>query len=308
MSKRSVALSDPAQFDVCVIGHVVLDRNVIGGNELPPQPGGAAFYASVAYARFGLRVAVLTRVAAGDEPLLLGELRGLGIEVVNLGAPHSTVFRNIDPLEPGVRRVQLVDREAPPIGADQLGCTARLWHLGPLRHDDLDPELASACARRGGLVAIDVQGLIRRVEGGRVVPLAPDRLPDLGAIDVLKADDAEILTYTGGSEVEEGARAVLAAGAGEVTITKADRGSIVFASGRRIDIPAYRPAVERDPTGCGDTYLAAYLARRLESGDLLECGRFAAAVATLKLEGSGPFRGDLDQIAAFRRRIEGAQT
>ena len=283
---------------------MVLDRNVIGGEERPPQPGGAAYYASVTYARLGLQVSVLTRVAAEDEPLLLGELRSLGIRVINLGAPCSTVFRNIDPLEPGVRRVQRVDCEAPAIGpAPVAEVMTRLWHLGPLRHDDLEPTLPAACRARGGLVGIDVQGLIRRVEGGLVVPAAPGRLPDLAPIDVLKADDAEIITYTGAADVAAGARAALDAGAGEVAITKADRGSILFTPSRRIDVPAYRPAVEIDPTGCGDTYLAAYLARRLETDDLQECGRFAAAVAALKLEGSGPFRGDLGEVAAFRQRV-----
>ena len=140
MPKRSAALSDPRSFDACVIGHVVLDRNVISGREQPPQPGGAAYYSSVTYARLGLRVAVITRVAAEDEALLLGEMRALGIEVVNLGAPFSTVFHNVDSPQPGTTRVQLVDREAPAIPADRLpGLTARTWHLGPLRHDDLDP-------------------------------------------------------------------------------------------------------------------------------------------------------------------------
>lgn len=308
-ARRCGALSEQPAFDVAVIGHVVLDRNVIGGHEQPPQPGGAAYYASVAYAHLGLRVGVVTRVAERDRPLLLGELQALGVEVLNLGARSSSVFRNIDSLEPGVRRVQRVDQQAPPVGAGDLpDLAARVWHLGPLRHDDLDPGLASICSRRGGMVALDVQGLIRRVEGGEVLPAAPARLPDLGPIDVLKADDAEILTYTVRADLEQGAAAALDAGASEVAITKADRGSILFTRERRIDIPAYRPERETDPTGCGDTYLAGYLARRLESDDLCECGRFAAAVAGLKIEASGPFRGDRGRVAAFRSRFEGAQT
>ncbi|HEX6141703.1 MAG TPA: PfkB family carbohydrate kinase [Geminicoccaceae bacterium] len=295
-------MSEASGFDVCVVGHVVLDRNVIDGVEHPPQPGGAAWYATVAYARLGLRAAVLTRVAAADEGLLLGGLWALGVTVVNLGAPRSTVFRNIDSTAPGARRAQRVDQQAPPIGpADLRRLEALVWHLGPLRHDDLDDGLAAACLGRGGRVALDVQGLIRRVEGGRVEPRPPRASGDLGAIHVLKADEAEILTFTGAGEVDDGARAALRAGAGEVVITKADRGSILFEGDRRIPIPAYRPAVEVDPTGCGDTYLAGYLARRLETADLEECGRFAAAVAALKLEAVGPFRGDRERVAALRR-------
>jgi sugar/nucleoside kinase (ribokinase family) len=296
-------LSELGSFDACVLGHVVLDRNVIDGVLQPPRPGGAAYYAAVAYARLGLDTAVITRVGADDEALLLGELRALGVTVVNLGAPRSTVFCNVDSPSPGSLREQRVEQEAPAIGrGDLVPLVAATWHLGPLRHDDLDPALAAACRSRGGRIAIDVQGLVRRVDGGLVVPRSPAMIPDLEPIDVLKADDAEILTLTGASEVDAGARAALAGGAGEVVITEADRGSVLFAGARRIAIPAYHPAAEIDPTGCGDTYLAAYLARRLVTGDLAECGRFAAAAAALKLESTGPFRSDVEGVAALRAR------
>ena len=49
-------------FDVCLIGHVVRDLNSIGGAELPPRPGGAAYYSTMVYRRLGLRTAVLDPV------------------------------------------------------------------------------------------------------------------------------------------------------------------------------------------------------------------------------------------------------
>ena len=61
---------------------------------------------------------------------------------------------------------------------------------------------------------------------------------------------------------------------------------------------ALPPRRHVDPTGCGDTYLAAYMTRRLSSDDLRACGDFAAAVASLKLEQVGPFRGTAADIAA----------
>jgi sugar/nucleoside kinase (ribokinase family) len=58
----------------------------------------------------------------------------------------------------------------------------------------------------------------------------------------------------------------------------------------------------RDATGCGDTFLAAYLARRLTSDDLRDCGEFAAAAASINIETLGAFRGTAEDIAARRRR------
>ncbi len=59
------------RFDVCVIGPVARDSNAVGTRELPPQPGGAAFYSTMVYLALGLRAAVVTRVAAADEAALL---------------------------------------------------------------------------------------------------------------------------------------------------------------------------------------------------------------------------------------------
>ena len=49
-------------------------------------------------------------------------------------------------------------------------------------------------------------------------------------------------------------------------------------------------AREVDTTGCGDTFTAGYVARRLQSDDLEECARYAAALAAVKAEDFGPVR------------------
>ncbi len=49
--------------------------------------------------------------------------------------------------------------------------------------------------------------------------------------------------------------------------------------------------VVADATGCGDTYMAGYLSQRMKGADLQEAGEFAAAMASLKMESPGPFRG-----------------
>jgi sugar/nucleoside kinase (ribokinase family) len=295
-------------FDACVIGHVVRDLNVIGGVERPPAPGGAAYYAGMVHLRLGLRTLVVTKVAPADEPLLLDGLRAHGAEVINLptATAVSTVFRNIDAPDRPAGRRQRVDAVADPIRPGELPeVTARVWQLGPLTQGDLGPGLAAACLGRGGLVGVDVQGLTRAVVDGEVRPRRPE--PERGAasvrgVHVLKADEAEILAFTGGADVAaaaEGARQRFGV-RGEVLITRADRGSIIFGPGGRLAIKALPPRREVDATGCGDTYFAAYLARRIEYDDPRECGEFAATIAGMKIEGFGPFRGTRDDVAARR--------
>ena len=289
-----------ATFDVCVIGPVARDSNTVGTRELPPQPGGAAYYSTMVYAALGLRAAVVTRVAAADEAALLTELRGKGVAIFNLPTRVSTSFRNIyDPADPDARR-QRVDAIADPIRATDLpALTARIWQIGPLTRQEGDLGLIAHCAERGGLVAMDVQGFTREVVAGQVRPAPPAASFDqLGRLAVLKADDAEILGYTGAGEIEVAAARVREAGVREALVTYASRGSTIFGPAGRIEIAAVPPRRHVDPTGCGDTYLAAYMARRLVSDDLRECGEFAAAVASLKIENVGPFRGSATDIAA----------
>jgi len=288
-------------YDVCLIGPVARDLNSIGGRELPPSPGGAAYYSSMVYRRLGLRILVVTRVAEADEAPLLAELRAAGVEIVNLPTPLSTTFRNI--YLPDDARVQRVDQVAPPIApADLPPIEARVWQLGLLTGRDLAPEMLRRGAPPGSLLAMDVQGLTRSIVDGEVRPAAPAAsLDHLRHVDVLKADDAEILVHTGAGTEAAAVAMANDAGVREMLITRAHLGATIHARGAALDIPALPPRRQVDLTGCGDTFLAAYMARRLATDDLWECGTFAAAAASINIESLGAFRGSLEEIMARRR-------
>ena len=90
-------------------------------------------------------------------------------------------------------------------------------------------------------------------------------------------------------------------GVGEVLLTLGDLGSYIYR--RKEDsttrIEAFPPRKLVDATGCGDTYTMAYVYRRTQGASVPEAGRFAAAVASLKLEHSGPFRDTVQQVQAL---------
>ncbi len=292
-------------FDACIIGPVARDINAVGTTEYPPQPGGAAYYSTMVYVALGLRAAVVTRVAPADEAVLLGELRASGVEVFNLPSRTTTTFRNLyDPVLPDARR-QRVDATAAPIRVRDLPpITARIWQIGPLTSRDVELGMIAHCAAAGGLVGLDVQGLTRRIVDRAVEAARPMRRPrDLGRLAVLKADEAELLIHTGQSDLAAAAARVREAGVRELLVTKGSRGSTIFGPDRAIAIEAVTPRRQVDPTGCGDTYLAAYLAGRLASADLAACGAFASAAAALKMENVGPLRAGRAEILA---RLEAA--
>jgi sugar/nucleoside kinase (ribokinase family) len=292
-------------FDVCVIGHVARDINAIGGIELQPSPGGAAYYSTMVYCRLGLRAAVVTLVAAPDAALLQ-ELNDAAATVFNLPTEITTTFHNEYPVPHNLDlRVQRVDANAGTIAAAALpDLSARIWHIGPLTETDVELAMIGRCAERGGLVGMDVQGLTRVVIDGEVRARAPvERMDYLRQVDVLKADDAEILTYTGASGIEAAVARVHAAGAREVLVTHASAGATIYGAGATVQIAAVPPRRSVDTTGCGDTFLAAYMARRLTSADLRECGEFAAAAAAINIEAFGAFSGTATDIAERRAAL-----
>jgi sugar/nucleoside kinase (ribokinase family) len=63
-------------------------------------------------------------------------------------------------------------------------------------------------------------------------------------------------------------------------------------------IPAVPPRRRLDATGCGDTYLAAFMSRRLRGERLIECANFAAVAASLNIENHGPLKGSTDDVFA----------
>jgi sugar/nucleoside kinase (ribokinase family) len=88
-------------------------------------------------------------------------------------------------------------------------------------------------------------------------------------------------------------------GVKEVIITLGSKGSVIFCDNAFCTIPAYHPILVKDATGCGDTYMAGYLFQRIKGATIQKAGEFAAAMATLKIESSGPFQGTKEDVLAL---------
>jgi sugar/nucleoside kinase (ribokinase family) len=291
-------------FDFCAVGYVTRDVIRIAGRPARRQPGGAAYYAAMAAAHLGLETAVVTRVAAADEGPLLSGLRDAGVTVFCRPSRHTSEFENIYPSPDPDVRLQKVGAVPDPFARrDLAGVEARAFLLDPRTRRDGFAAFLRAVARSRGLVAVDAQGFTRLFTGPRARPgqLARE-IKGFRLVDILKAGEDEAAVLTGATDPAEGAWRLGGLGPREAIVTLGSRGSLVSAQGRTYRIPAFKPAELVDTTGCGDTYLAGYLIRRLEGGDPEDCGRFGAALATLKIEGYGPFTGSARDVEALLLR------
>jgi sugar/nucleoside kinase (ribokinase family) len=76
---------------------------------------------------------------------------------------------------------------------------------------------------------------------------------------------------------------------------------LIFKDNHFFQIPAYKPSAVVDATGCGDTYMAGYLTKKVAGASVQQAGEFGAAMATLKIQSSGPFSGDAGMVEEVLR-------
>ncbi|WP_246197685.1 PfkB family carbohydrate kinase [Chitinophaga agrisoli] len=268
--------------------------------------GGTSFYFSNAIRNMDVQYTLVTALAA-SEMHVVEALQAKGISVQALPSEFTVYFENIYS-ENQDHRTQRVLQKADPFTVEQLQpIQARIFHLGPLLADDIPVELIKTLSQRGQ-ISLDAQGYLRKVENHNVIPIDwPAKKEALQYIHILKVNEYEMEVLTGHKDVTEGAKVLADWGVKEVVITLGSMGSVIYSDGIFHQVPAYAPTVVTDATGCGDTYMAGYLYQRSKGAGFQAAGEFAAAMATLKIESSGPFTGTpedvLDLLANSESRI-----
>lgn len=283
-------------YDVCVYGHITQDLIQSADKGSVQQPGGAALYAASTLAALGAKVKVVTKVAEADQHELFATLYRLKIDTINLPSPVTTRFVNIYS-DGGSRRDQRVLSVATPFSNPDLDIARATWILlGPLCATDMGAEFIVAATDKAA-VALDIQGLVRMVDDGDVVLFARrDLQPALSGVKILKADQEEAQSLTGMHDPERASRAIRALGPREVVVTMGPQGSLINVDDQVYRIPAVAASSHVDPTGCGDTYLAGYVFRRMHGDGPASAGRFASLLAALKVAQRGPLLGSDQDI------------
>jgi sugar/nucleoside kinase (ribokinase family) len=252
--------------DYLAIGHVAKDLMPDGA-----RLGGTVTFASLTAQALGLRVGVLTS-APNDAAArrLLAPLESLESLVI-IPSETFTTFENI--YRDG-HRVQTRSARAVPLTAGHLDAHVQhtgVVHLAPLA-DEVDPALVGAFP--AALVGVTPQGWMRSWDAeGRVAFRrwqAPGRVLSQADAIVMSIEDVANDEHY----VEE-----LASQARMLVVTRGADGCTLYYQGRRVEIPA--PHVrERDPTGAGDIFAAAFFARLHALRDPLAAAWFATRLAS----------------------------
>ncbi|MGM9759062.1 MAG: PfkB family carbohydrate kinase [Parabacteroides sp.] len=281
--------------ELCCVGHITLDK-IVTPKKTVHMPGGTSFYFSHAIKQFtDIDYALVTAVGA-SEMSVVDELRREGIQVSTMPSRYSVYFENIYG-ENQNNRTQRVLAKADPFTVEALQeVEAKIFHLGSLLADDFSLDVVKYLSGKG-LVSADSQGYLREVRDTNVFAVDwPEKREVLQYVHFLKANEHEMEVLTGSADARTAGQILHDWGVKEVLLTFGDMGSVVYDGTTFHPIPAYQPKEVVDATGCGDTYMTGYLYQRSKGASIEEAGCFAAAMSTLKIEHSGPFKGTKEDV------------
>ena len=256
--------------------------------------GGGVTYAALTTARLGLKTSAVVGVdTLASTARELDDLRDAGVDILRVDLPEGPMYHNIETPQ---GRVQIcVQRGVPvrPVALPASWLASPAWSLVPVAAE-VDDEWASAIPA-SAMVGVAWQGMLRKlVAGERVERLAPAERAILRRADLVGMSHLDVAPETSLGELasflHRGARLLITQGGkGGLLMTTGDDGPRELL--RYLPTPTER---EVDPTGAGDTFLAALLAVMARPGVAASPGaslarglRFAAAAGSLAVEGTG---------------------
>lgn len=289
---------DVSKYDICCIGHITFDRINTPANTLFMN-GGTSYYFSYGINSLGdIGYKLITILSSEDKDAVAG-MKRCGIEVEMHESGNTVFFENNYGSNSDVRNQRLLAKSDPFTIEYVRNANARIVHLGSLLPDDFPESVIKYLSKRF-IISLDAQGFLRTVCGDRIFPCGWENSGEvLRHIDILKVNEDEMVSLTGQRDIGDGAKILTGYGVKEVVITSGSRGSVVYDGFEYYKIPAFKPRVLADATGCGDTYMAGYLYQRSKGANIYYSGCFAAAMATLKLEAPGHFNRQESEVRSL---------
>lgn len=274
-------------FDLVVVGHFTIDEVILGG-ERRTQAGGAALYTSIAAAKMGLRVGVVSKVGYDYPKKYLDEIEAKGIDLSGVEVLHDTPTTRFILDYMGDERCLSLRGGCKPIGTPDLyDLRARAAHIAPVL-DEVPAEVISELSERCEILSLDPQGYVREIsEGGTIEPKAWFDAEALSRLRVFKSSMRELRGIAGLGNPWDAMERVRECGPEVVIATGGRRGALMLVGEDRYRVPAFPMTTPIDPTGAGDAFMGGFLSQYLRERDALWSASVGAALASLMIETQG---------------------
>jgi sugar/nucleoside kinase (ribokinase family) len=280
------------RYDIVTIGHIT-DDVLDDRGTVSRFIGGAAYFSSIAAARSGASILVITKLAQKDFGLLY-DLKEQQIEVIALPSSQTTSIENVFETEDvDNRRVTLLS-QAEPFRLEEIpDVQTEVFHLAGLFHGEIPYEMIRSLSEKAR-VGLDLQCMLRNSKDGDFFWADwPEKRQYLPHIAFLKADSLESRVITGIEDRRVAAETLHSWGASEVLITHSSE-ALAY-DGKTMFSSPFNPSNLSGRTGRGDSCFAAYMTWRLKHG-IEEALRYAAALTSIKMESPGPFRRSIAEV------------
>jgi sugar/nucleoside kinase (ribokinase family) len=281
-----------SRFDLVTVGHFAIDT-ISSSRITPPATalGGPPTYVSIAAAKLGAKVSVISKVGE-DFPIEYEEwlktnhvdLSGLQHVANEVTTQFILEYQNYDK-----RKLRLKAR-APQIGTSDVppSLEAKAIHVAPIANE-LSTDIIGKLRTHTGTLSLDPQGFTRAFNSDGSMHLKRwIRTKILELIDVYKSSLDEVKMVTGVADLRQAARKIQNHGVKVVVVTRGFEGSILHVNGVLHNVPALRSREVIDPTGAGDAYIGAFLAEYIRGNDPLWCASVGSASASFVVEDVGP--------------------
>lgn len=292
-----------------IMGPLTMDT-IVRKESVCHSTGGAVHYQAAVLSNLGIDTTAVVTVSKEDESLL--NAFSDDVQVFPVFVDKTMKFKNIYPNHDLNHRIQMANIPVNPINPDNIPeldfKSFDAFLLSPLSPFDLPVETVEYLSQFHIPIYAGVQGYLRHLNDFKVFLKPWNNFQKfLKFFDGIFLDEMEarVIMGTPVHELKDVAKTLAGFGPNEVIITKGDTGAIVYSEKTDDihEIPAFIPNQTRDPTGLGDTFMAAYVTKRMETSDPEICGNFASMTSTIKLESKGTFQGNRSMIERRLKEI-----
>lgn len=263
-------------YDFLIVGHLAIDEVYVNGRARIGV-GGSSYYCGFNLSLLDWRVCILSKIGF-DFNLSLDNVANLDLSLVR-PSPKPTTRYQIVYGSRHRRSLKLISKCENILESDiPNGLEVKVIHICPIANE-IDIDAIDKLKKFGGIVSIDVQGLLRAFKRTGEVYLKRPRniLNIVGDVDILKADQFEIKAILNGLT---NVSTLFDAGIKIVIVTKGSKGVTVYTPNQTISIPALRVRGVQDPTGAGDVFTAGFLHGYLKGMSIKESALYGIISAS----------------------------
>lgn len=286
------------KYDLVFVGHVTIDDIEAAEGSSSGVPGGAPFFGAIAAVPSKKKIAVITKIAKQDEHILT-MLKAAGVDIFLIEAPETTRMRVVHQTDNMDERQIYQIKNAGFFKIEEMPTIEPCpIHLGALTDQEFTLEFIQQLRKHTTRLSIDMQNVVRQVDKKTgIIRFRDDPVKKemISLVDAVKLDVVEAEILTGKNNLEDAAYVIESWGSPETLITRSD--GVLVRYKRKTYFEKYRNRSVHGRTGRGDTTMGSYLAWRIDH-DVPESLKFAATLASIKMETPGPFHGSLDDVLA----------